>query len=256
MDKEARNLKSQLDILDGDIENFTRELNRFINQGLTLILRNIERPDRKTLEVAKALGSLLSSLNSMGLDSVIQKVTKVYSNQLKVALDQLSESAGKKVTFTDVDLQVTEQLVKLDRQLITNQVGDLTTRLSSAVMRQVIIGETPNVSEIVSESTDKSIANIKTELNTAAIGFSRSITQAKAEELGLDLFLYVGVVDKVTRPFCRSKVGKIFTKDDVSRWDNGQGIPAAIYLGGYNCRHQLRPISRERAKELGYVDKA
>ncbi len=255
MDKESNNLKTQLRVLDSDINVFSDRLKFFLERSIKQILRNLENPDRKTLEVARALGSLMSSLKSLGLNSLLNDITKIYGNQLEIIRTDLIESSGKRFTYTDLDVTVTEQLIKFDSSLVENKITDMSSKISSAVMRQVVTGEAPKVNELIEEFTPKTVANIKTELNTASLGFSRAVTMAKAKDLGLKLFLYVGVQDKLTRPFCASKVGKIFTQEEINKWDNKQGIPASIYLGGYNCRHHLRPISEERAKELGYGNK-
>jgi hypothetical protein len=34
--------------------------------------------------------------------------------------------------------------------------------------------------------------------------------------------------------------------------DNGQGLDVLTSGGGYNCRHEFRPITLEFAKSLGY----
>ena len=55
--------------------------------------------------------------------------------------------------------------------------------------------------------------------------------------------MYVGVTDKNNRTFCRRHVGKVRTKTEWQRLDNGQVGNAWEYQGGYNCRHMLLLVS-------------
>lgn len=51
-------------------------------------------------------------------------------------------------------------------------------------------------------------------------------------------YIYVGPLDGVTRPFCRERVGKIYSLAEIRAMDNGQLPDVFITGGGYNCRHQ------------------
>jgi hypothetical protein len=64
------------------------------------------------------------------------------------------------------------------------------------------------------------------------------------EDLGL-VWVYVGPRDDKNRDFCRAWVGKAVT--DPARLDNGQGLPADDYAGGYGCRHSWAPTPIETA---------
>jgi hypothetical protein len=119
-------------------------------------------------------------------------------------------------------------------------------------MRSVLVGARPDIGALHSDIGGAAISESKTVINTAIQGFNRAVNEKKAKDLGLTLFLYVGPDDDVTRPFCQDRVDQIFTQEEIDSWDNGQGLPADVYLGGYNCRHHLRPLTEELAAELGY----
>jgi len=254
VDREIKDLNRKLDATDAQIEAFLARLDKFLAANLRKLLEKIKTGKPNSLETAKALGALQSSLNTLGLQKQLQGIEGVYGSLLKSIDRELSQSVDRDTVLNDVDYAVTEQLIVFDTKAVANKVYALTDDLSSTIMRQVITGQRPDVDSLVDVLGNKTVSQIKTELNTATIAFSRAITQKKADDLGMDLFLYVGPIDKVTRPFCRPKVGKIFTREEILKWDNGQGLPANIYCGGYNCRHDLRPISLERAKKLGYGD--
>ena len=88
-----------------------------------------------------------------------------------------------------------------------------------------------------------------TEARTKISNYGREVTVAAADEAGLDLMLYSGPKDGITRPFCRVLVGKAYTRDQISKLNNHSLNPPIVRAGGYNCRHSWAPLSRELAAE-------
>lgn len=89
--------------------------------------------------------------------------------------------------------------------------------------------------------------------------FVRQYQQQGAEKLGLRHYVYSGTAMATSRTFCRQRLGKAFSKQDVESWakldwegKNGSTDAASIFwlCGGYNCRHQLRPISETLYRKL------
>ena len=84
----------------------------------------------------------------------------------------------------------------------------------------------------------------------------RSISKEYADELGLNYARYSGTIKDTTRPFCKARLGKVFTREEIQSWKNlnFQGKPKnyipEIDLGGYNCRHSLDWISDELAQRF------
>lgn len=84
-----------------------------------------------------------------------------------------------------------------------------------------------------------------------------------ADELELEYFIYQGQLMKTSRPFCINRAGKVWSREDVAKWEAGdltdaemKGLtkPMNFYInrGGYNCQHSIRWISKEYARKLGY----
>ena len=105
---------------------------------------------------------------------------------------------------------------------------------------------------------------IKQTTNDAVMTFNSEYIQTIAEDLDVEHYLYSGTVISDSRPFCVSRAGRYFTTDEVKAWPNLKGWQGRmagtnsstifIYRGGYNCRHQLWPVSKEQydaAKEKG-----
>lgn len=86
---------------------------------------------------------------------------------------------------------------------------------------------------------------------------SQSIDNAFADKYALDYFLYFGDEIETTRPFCKSRYDKVFHRSDVKNWPDDLPYFQPNYnffidRGGYNCRHQIRWITRAEAKAAGY----
>lgn len=85
----------------------------------------------------------------------------------------------------------------------------------------------------------------------------RNIHLLYAEKLGLNDAVYSGTIMSESRPFCRERVNKIFSKSEIAAWADleFQGKPDIGYdpftdCGGYNCRHHLSFVSPETAKAI------
>jgi hypothetical protein len=248
---EQKSVRRQVELTDAQIEAFVARLDKFLAGNLRKILDDLrEGKTQRAIEAAKVLGSLRSSLDELGLQDQLRKIDKIYGTQLRSIDEYFSNITSSPHILSDADRTVAAQLIKFDASKVANKVYALTDDLSATIMRQVVTGQKPDVDSLVDDLGERTVAQITTELNTATSAFSRSVTQAKAKELGFDLFIYLGPDDSITRPFCRKRVNKIFTKAQIAGWDNETDLPADIYGGGYNCRHDIRPISEERAEEL------
>jgi hypothetical protein len=120
------------------------------------------------------------------------------------------------------------------------------------------------------EGTDKQKAYLERYItqttNDSIMVFNREYIQAISDDLNFEFYRYKGTIIEDTRPFCKSRSGKVFTKEEVKKWaDLGDwdgrmsGTNQSTifsYAGGYNCRHTLYPISEARyRKEKGLEPK-
>jgi len=107
---------------------------------------------------------------------------------------------------------------------------------------------------------------IKQTTNDAIMVFNREYIQTISDDLDFGYYRYKGTIIEDTRPFCKSRSGKVFTKAEVQSWadlgDWGGRMAGTTkstifsYAGGYNCRHTLYPISEMRyRKEKGLPSK-
>lgn len=110
----------------------------------------------------------------------------------------------------------------------------------------------------VAERMEVCFSRAETAVETAIRAAWRATTIAQTERGAsafdeVALFLYDGPDDGKIREFCEEHVGRVYTTARLNQDDNEQGLePTSIYLGGYNCRHRLSPITREDAEAEGY----
>ena len=78
-----------------------------------------------------------------------------------------------------------------------------------------------------------------------------------ADELGLNWAVYSGTLEEDSRPFCISRVNKVFNRQQIAAWADldfaGKqkiGYDPFTDLGGFNCRHHLSFISEGLAQKL------
>lgn len=245
-------VKKTIKAREQEIDAFINRLDGFLQKNLRKILRGIEDGDFSASQAAQALGGLQDSLRAAGLGDKLAEIAQIYGSELREIKSRFKQTTGKDPVLNEVDIDVTQALVTFDADVVANRIYGYVDDIRSVVMRGVITGNVPRFDDLHEQLGGALVNNLNTELNTALSGFSRTVNLSKADDLGIELFLYAGPDDGVTRPFCQERVGQIFTREEIESWDNDQGLPADVYLGGYNCRHRLDPVSAELAEELGY----
>lgn len=248
-----RRLKLEARATEAEIKSFTLSLSRFFDLSLSRVIRELETKKVRGAEAASMLGAIQSRMSENGLSKVLDRLRPIYLEKLKFIRDELAEVADK--PLSNADTAMIDQLIRFDFSKTTNILETYVDDVRAQVMRTVIAGETPKADKIIPDVAGRLESNINTELNTSIMAFSRSVTIKKSIDLGFELFLYVGPEDKITRPFCREVLSKdpsIYTLKEIQGMDNDQGLNVLTYGGGYNCRHEFRPISEGFAKDLGW----
>lgn len=250
-----KSARKQFQLTDAQIAAFTARLDSFLFKHLSKVLKPVEQNPQDQAEAFKVLGSLFSSLKELGLKEELKAIERIYSAQIKHVREEF-EKLGVRQVFSDVDVNIIGSLIDFDTAAVANKINAYTDDVGSTMMRSVIAGESPDFISI-HEKFGKTLGRqIETETQTLLAGFSRSVTVGKGKDLGFDLWLYVGPDDKVTRPFCDHLLQDdppIYTTEEIQGMDNEQGLPVFEYGGGYNCRHDWRPVSPELAQQMGYA---
>lgn len=88
------------------------------------------------------------------------------------------------------------------------------------------------------------------------LSVDREVGNLYREELKLDHALYAGTEKSTTRPFCRARLGRVYTLDVINSWNSlswSGKIPGAdvkVSAGGYMCRHALSWMTKDAAERL------
>lgn len=258
----SRVLKARIKATEAQVAAFVGDLDRFVRDELSRILKKAISGDISAKEATRLLGRVFSELEKAGLSDKVKKAKALYEDQLANVADDF-RALGIKSAFSDADEATITALVNTDLSRIPASVEKFTTDIRAAMMRTIIGGDAPSFPDLYGTLGGRLMGNLETELNTSLQAFSRTMTANKAEELGFELFVYLGPDDSVTRDFCdeclkgkapgvKPRSVAIYTRDEIARMNNGQDLDVMTHGGGYNCRHQWRPIDEEEAKRRGY----
>lgn len=235
-----------------NVKLFVSNLNRFLEKEIPRVASLAD--DAEALEAASVLGGLQQGLVDAGLESVVRNIRSGYADELSSIATRFSISGIEKA-LSSADSAVVNALIDNDLGRVTKLISPYIDDISSTLLRTVVGGQKPDISALLESTTDILESQLDTELNTMLAGFSRTVTANKADELGLNLFYYVGPDDKVTRDFCSEVLSKdppIYSREEIAAMQNDSGVDVLTFGGGYNCRHQWIAITEDDARAMGW----
>lgn len=207
--------------------------------------------DTTNLQLALALQAdieqFLGDYTQVGRDILAQ-----YPDLLKFT-DQALAIANVDPSFTGVQQQSLLQLQRLDLSNFAN-IGSSTLRvLEDQIVRAVVAGRAR--SDIIKslQEAEVSLGTAKTWADTSLHQFERHTRKMMYDNNPeIERFSYVGSLDNVTRPFCRSLLldsrnERGFSRDEIDSLNNGQIDDVWISGGGFNCRHDWYPGASDRS---------
>lgn len=185
-------------------------------------------------------------LESGYFEEIGNLVNEGYQRVINESFLQYQELFGENFQFSEVSLSRIQSLKELD----ISQFEKLTDDAEELITREVINTQfgAISVKDAIEEMTQiidgKLVRYANTWVNTAIQGVYSESNVMLALDNGFEQFLYVGVMDQLTRPFCRMYLGETKTMPQWNKLNKdpvraGQPNPVSIYRGGYNCRHQF-----------------
>jgi hypothetical protein len=250
-----RRLSAELDAIEtevtGDLEVWSswhpyrgleaarrEELKRDLQRAL------LARANIRDFLTTAGYDELVAAASVRGLDALATQVLTTGTAQTVASVPQsLSQQIAGLQSFLGLDL--------LDQ-------GDVIAQsVWRAVMRGVIAGEDRNaLIGDLAETLDRSVAQVRTLYDTSVSVYARQVEALQSTGESDEAFLYAGPVDGRVRPFCFDHVGKVFTRAEIDRMDNGQIPNVMLSGGGYNCRHQFVAVSKfSQLQDLAGTDK-
>lgn len=145
-------------------------------------------------------------------------------NQISSQLDTLQAQAAQSV-FDDV-------ILPDFKRSINESLKDLIVDVPVNIVMS-------NLEQRLKRSEGRQLTEVKTKISQ----YGRGITAAAAEAADMDLYLYTGPRDGITRPFCLQLIDLVVSKSQMRRLNNGQGLAVITSGGGYNCRHSWSPVT-------------
>ena len=194
------------------------------------------------------LAQKLTPMQTLGLKEIATEWVAKYPD---VASEELafSERIGIKtgLAFKDISLVRVHQKTDLDAFLTMGRGMDALIKrelVNSIALETSYDVAVANIARGFLGAGDKlgRVANwADAVMRTSVFGLTRSIDAQIYEDIGAKKFVYVGAVDKRTRPFCRARVGKEYTKKQIEKFGNlnGSGLPGFFSPGGFRCRHRM-----------------
>jgi hypothetical protein len=152
-------------------------------------------------------------------------------NQISSQLDTIQATAAQGV-FDDV-------ILPDFKRSINESLKDLLVDVPVNIVMS-------NLEQRLKRSEGRQLTEVKTQISQ----YGRGITAVAAEAADMDLYLYTGPRDGITRPFCRQLIDLVVSKSQMRRLNNGQGLSVITSGGGYNCRHSWSPVT------AGFVEAA
>jgi hypothetical protein len=193
-------------------------------------------------------------LRELGLNDVIESFTTAQLKLLDAATKQ-AKAAG----FDDVGaLSPSEPALKaaFTRTLEAFWEEQVILPTRRAILDAATDALTVTPMPVVAARLERNLATTKaqatTQARTEVARWSRTVSATTAAQVDAELFVYLGPVDGITRPFCRALANTIVTRDQLADLDNGQTPDSPLTAGGgYNCRHAFQPVSDRWAKRSG-----
>jgi hypothetical protein len=251
-------------------------------QGDAAIARLQEIVDAAEKEVARLMSQMSTSKGSLTSSEEAIANNRAVASQVRAAIAKLADAsravgvaAAKPATASEASrlgltldpaAQTIIDTVVEDRlKEISGVWGDAADEVARAT--RVAITTSGSIDTLVLDVQGKmrgTLSQAQSAVDSMAMAAGRQVTVIQAEDAAADLgedvaYVYGGPADRITRPFCRrhltSTTRQVYTLAALDALDAGAGQPGPVsaYMGGYNCRHNLSPISIAEAKRAGYT---
>ncbi len=247
--KEVESLVSQLEMKDGVIEMTDKNLALIESINQRIINVTFDEEYEKNLtnfisEFKTQAGLNNEYFQTIGEDFQLKPLYKtVLENTQKNAIALLNEDAFTATLSTPIK-QILESSIT-NKQSFTDTIESL---------RYIIQGD--------EEVDGRLLSHVKRVAYDSFAVSDRSYTNAVSTDLALEFYRFTGGKIEDTRCFCKERAGKYFHQKEVEGWGEGKGLGDCkqnglwqgantntdkstifLYLGGYNCKHSILPVS-------------
>lgn len=223
-----------------------------LNARIRALLREFEAEGgrlvstRENLRRALALRQdLRTLLEQTGLPTLSAAAIDAPLDRIANAVLKGNAALGESATLGAFDLEALAAFKEVRLAELLSTLGDGMVEDLWRVIVDGVLGVRP-VDELlkdIQDLVDGSAAEARTIYDTAVSTYSRMVDQIRSTGEPDELFLYAGPADAKTRPFCRQRVGKVYSRAEIERMDNHQLPDPMLSAGGFNCRHSFKRVS-------------
>lgn len=234
-----------IDRLDRKAAQLTIKVERIATRIERRIRRQLDDAvGRREVRAVLRLGADLErELRAVGLNELTNSISRLYGEIMGEVRDVFGDkSIG--FTLSNSDIDYAEAQTAADFDLVASRLNSYIARIRSQVLQTTFAGGDPTQLDAIFDSNKATLTrSLETDVINTSQAFRNAVTFKKAADEGVEKFLYDGPKDDKNRPFCAENVGKTFSLAEIESLENDQGGPALTDLGGYNCRHEWRPVS-------------
>lgn len=242
-----------IDVLNARFARELAEVLTLVNAQARELVRALRNDGGRLVATEASLGrvlalrrDLIAVLERSGYSALAEAVNDGPLDELtRLVLrggDSIAQTAAH-LTTADLSAITAFKTVRFEELL---ELGPQAAARLARVVLDGLLGaqKVDDLVDDVSDLFDVTERQARSLYDTALSIFSRQVDQLHTTGEPDELFYYAGPLDTKTRPFCRERVGKVFTRQQLEEADNGQLPNPLLTGGGYNCRHQPKRVSK------------
>lgn len=237
-------VEQNIDRLDRKAAQLTIKVERIATRIERRIRRDLDQAvgRRDVRRVLRISADLERELRAVGLNELTGSISRLYGEIMGEVRD-VFRSNSIAFALGDGDLDYAEAQTAADFQLVASRLSGYIAKIRSQVLRTTFAGGDPAQLDAIFDSNKATLTkSLETDVINTSQAFRNAVTFKKSADEGVTSFLYDGPADDKNREFCAEHVGKTYTLAEIEGMENDQGGPALTDLGGYNCRHEWRPV--------------
>lgn len=236
----AKSQDEQLNKFQKDITKALEKVQTLIDVGLVEDLQNPLEYDYKLQQYLNEAGyyKAVNNLVDNGFDVVYSNIADASSvGGIGVTFSQadlVTINSLKQLTFDAYNALANETIATLKSNLYKYSLSNYTTKDIANNMRQAL-------------STSGLAKYSNTYALTAISDYTQSVIDYKSKDTSEGVWIYVGVLDDKTRPFCACTLKQKKYYDDIEK-NKIQNDPRRRW----NCRHTMWKVSQDYAENNNY----
>lgn len=205
-----------------------------------------------------SINKLTAILRDAGMEDMIAIYLEQFPELTKGALDYFKQFNA--ASMAGIDRQMLGTLIKyteitLRTELDRKFVAPVQQAIMEAALGRASIADA--VASITNTASSITTGQLEAYASNAYDVYLRTVTNEKAEALGMDVYIYVGPDDARTSEQCKEildggehGVPGLYLRDEIND-GMADGLDGDPFTNGghFNCRHRFAPTTRARAIE-------